>query len=62
MLENLRKIEVKVQKAVDKWDRAFLLDSKHLSSNIIITKYRTRKTILMGSREVNLIKRGGKKR
>jgi hypothetical protein len=28
LMEHLRKMEVKVTHAVDKWDRAFLLDSK----------------------------------
>ena len=45
LLEPLRKMEVKVGKVVDKWDRAFLLDSKIF---ILTLVFRKRQNFLMG--------------
>ena len=52
LMENLRKMDVKVSKVVDKWDRAFLLDSKikAIHEEIIYkTLYRERQSLSVGS-------------
>lgn len=54
LMENLRKMDVKVSKVVDKWDRAFLLDSKvtlPIYYPIINRVFnRERKSVSVGSR------------
>ena len=62
LMENLRKMDVKVSKVVDKWDRAFLLDSKvSKMANLQIDNTmfnRERESVSVGSRETSAGRRG----